>query len=70
MSLKSKSITEQSVKDTPKTSILSQQPSPNCALRNLAGFTAQFFQVFVYENLDVSHVLSKSLDEARCEIQT
>ena len=53
-----------------KTSSLSHRLSPNCTLRNLAGFAAQFFQVFDYENLGVSPVLSKSLDLARSEIQT
>ena len=40
---------------------LTHQFSPVFAVRKLAGFAAQFFQVFVYENLGVLHVLSKTL---------
>ncbi|MBR3814925.1 MAG: hypothetical protein IKK38_13780 [Spirochaetaceae bacterium] len=70
MNLKRESMTEQSVKFKPKTRQWSHLPSPVFATRKLAEFAAQFFQVFVYKNLGVSPVLSKSLDLARSEIQT
>ena len=51
----------QALKDKPKTRSQSHQPLPVFATRKLAGFAVQFFQVFVYENLGVSRVLSKDL---------